>query len=174
MLQAVSGHLHISSGEIFRALPPESELGRVYHNYMDQGKLGPDDLTIKIFCEHIEGLARDKIYKPNEQILLLDGIPRTLPQVELLAPHIDLLSILVFDLGDKEALIERLKKRAAIEGRNDDQSSSILENRMDVFYNQTLPALDALPQEKIIRINAVQKPLIVLRDVLDQIGTLIS
>ena len=156
MLQAVSGHLHISSGEIFRALPSESELGKLYHSYMDQGKLGPDDLTIKIFCEHMESLARDKIYKPGEQILLLDGIPRTLPQVELLAPHIDLLSVLVFDMGDKEALIERLEKRAAIEGRNDDQSSHILENRMEVFYNQTLPALGALPQDKVTRIDATQ------------------
>jgi len=174
MLQAVSGHLHISSGEIFRALPPESELGKLYHSYMDEGKLGPDDLTIKIFCEHMESLARDKIYKPGEQILLLDGIPRTEPQVELLAPHIDLLSVLVFDMGNKDALIERLKKRAAIEGRNDDQSSHILDNRMEVFYNQTLPALSALPEGKIIHIDATQKPLIVLRDVLDRIGTLIS
>lgn len=173
-LQAISGHLHISSGEIFRALPADSELGRLYHSYMDQGKLGPDDLTIEIFKEHIEGLAKDGIYKPQEQILLLDGIPRTGPQVELLAPHIDLLSVFVFEMGTKEELIARLQKRAQIEGRADDQADHILENRMEVFYNQTLPALNLLPQDKIVRIKADQAPLYVLRDLLDQSASVLA
>lgn len=174
LLQAVSGHLHISSGEIFRALPPESELGKLYHSYMDEGKLGPDDLTIEIFCKHVEALIRDKIYNPDEQILLLDGIPRTGVQVELLSPHIDLISVLVFDMGDKEALVQRLSKRAEIEGRRDDQSTSILDNRMDVFYNQTLPSLKKLPEDKVIHVDATQKPLFVLKDLLNHCADILS
>lgn len=174
MLQAVSGHLHISSGEIFRALPRDSKLGRIYRGYMDKGELGPDDLTVEIFCEHMESLVKDGLYNPEQQILFLDGIPRTSSQVGLLLPHLDLLQVLVFDMGDQNALVERLKKRALIEGRKDDQEIAILKSRMQIFEKQTLPSLKLFSKEQVIHIEADQKPLLVLRSILDRIGTVLA
>ncbi|ANX02431.1 adenylate kinase [Thermoclostridium stercorarium subsp. leptospartum DSM 9219] len=69
---------HISTGDIFRANIKEgTELGKKAKEYIDQGLLVPDDLTVSI--------VKDRIQKPDcSNGFLLDGFPRTIPQAEQL------------------------------------------------------------------------------------------
>ena len=39
-------------------------------------------------------------------------------------------------------IIERISKRAAIEGRADDADVSVIKNRIDTYHNQTEPLID--------------------------------
>ena len=69
---------HISTGDIFRANIKEgTELGLKAKQYMDQGLLVPDEVTI--------GMLLDRIHQADcEKGFILDGFPRTIPQAESL------------------------------------------------------------------------------------------
>lgn len=69
---------HISTGDIFRAnIKSGTELGRQAKEYMDQGALVPDELTIGMLMDRIQMEDCKKGY-------VLDGFPRTIPQAESL------------------------------------------------------------------------------------------
>ena len=51
MLCAAGNHFHLSSGDIFRGLPPESKSGQLFYSYANEGKLVPDDVTIENLLE---------------------------------------------------------------------------------------------------------------------------
>ena len=69
---------HISTGDIFRANIKEgTELGLKAKQYMDQGLLVPDEVTI--------GMLLDRIHQADcNGGFILDGFPRTIPQAESL------------------------------------------------------------------------------------------
>ena len=69
---------HISSGEIFREnIKNHTELGNVAEEYLDQGDLVPDDVTI--------AMIRDRLSREDcTRGAVLDGFPRTPGQAEAL------------------------------------------------------------------------------------------
>lgn len=69
---------HISTGDMFReAIAKKTAIGLEAKKYMDDGKLVPDDVTIKVVEERLAD-------KDTEKGFLLDGFPRTIPQAEAL------------------------------------------------------------------------------------------
>src|SRR3972149_12161255 len=87
-LSSAGNHFHLSSGDIFRGLSPESPAGKLYHNYAGKGLLLPDEITIQIWHHFVHGLIATNRYFPEQQLLLLDGIPRTIRQAALLQKYI--------------------------------------------------------------------------------------
>lgn len=69
---------HISTGDMFReAVSKGTEMGLRAKQYMDEGKLVPDEVTI--------GVVEERLGQPDcQQGFLLDGFPRTLVQAEAL------------------------------------------------------------------------------------------
>ena len=62
---------HISTGDLFREnLKNETEIGKEAKQYMDKGELVPDEVTIKMLKERLNG---DDV----ENGAVLDGFPRT-------------------------------------------------------------------------------------------------
>ena len=79
---------HVSTGDIFRAnIKNGTELGKQAKEYMDAGKLVPDELTVKILLDRV---AQDDC----KNGYVLDGFPRTIPQAEVLENALN-------ELGDK-------------------------------------------------------------------------
>lgn len=78
ILAKEKGLLHISTGDMFREAAAEgTELGLKAQEYMSQGALVPDEVTI--------GMLLERIQKPDASVgLMLDGFPRTIPQAEAL------------------------------------------------------------------------------------------
>lgn len=173
-LSSAGNHFHLSSGDIFRGLSPESPAGKIYHSYAGKGHLVPDDVTLGIWHHYVEGLIATNRYFPHQQLLLLDGIPRTTAQAEMLEKYIDLLHLIVLETPNTEELIKRMKRRALIEGRHDDADESILRTRMSVYEKTTQAILKHYSPKLISRFNADQKPLEVLRDVLAKLSQLLS
>lgn len=173
-LSSAGNHYHLSSGDIFRGLSPESPAGKTFHQYASQGKLVPDELTIKIWRHFVWGLIATNCYFPHEQFLLLDGLPRTIRQAELMAPDIDLIHIINLEMPNTEGLIARLKRRAMIERRMDDFDEGVLKERMQVYQDETVKVIKQYPEELISTFNADQPPLVVLRDVLVKLSYLLT
>lgn len=157
--------VHVSTGEIFRSIDPDSEKGEMIKSYIDKGNLLPDGLTIDIWHEFIEGKIKAKEFEKG-QYLMLDGIPRTLKQVVLLEKYIKVEYIIVLEMKDMDKLIARMKNRAKIENRLDDLDENVLKKRMNIYLQDTSKILKHYPKSIIFNFNADQKKLEVIKDVL--------
>ena len=173
-LNASESLYHLSTGDIFRGLTPESPAGRLFFEYANKGKLLPNDATIEIWDYYVKGLIATNQFQPSSQYMLLDGIPRTVSQAEALKDFIDVKAIIVLEVDNTEALIARLQRRASIEGRADDKALDVLRTRMSVYENETLPILDYYPEHLIHRFNANQRRLEVVRDVLQTLAVTLT
>jgi adenylate kinase len=136
-LVAKYGLLHISTGDLFRnAIKNETALGLKAKSYMDKGDLVPDEVTIGMMEEVIA-------QHPEVKGIIFDGFPRTVTQAEALdatlseygAPVSAMLSLKV----SNDELIKRLLNRGKVSGRPDDQDVSIIQNRITVYNDKTLP-----------------------------------
>lgn len=155
-LSSAGNHYHLSSGDIFRGLSPESPAGKLFHNYAGKGLLLPDEVTIQIWNHYVHGLIATNRYFPEQQLLLLDGIPRTIRQANLLDKLIKIEKVIVLSIEDTEELIKRIQRRALIEKRMDDMHTDVLRTRMEVYERDTSKLLDHYPKELIARFNADQ------------------
>ena len=95
----------ISTGDMLRAaLKQGTQLGLKAKQYMDAGKLVPDDVII--------GLVKERIKEPDcEKGFLFDGFPRTIPQADAMkeaAVPID--AVVDINVPDEE-IIKRMSGR---------------------------------------------------------------
>ncbi len=166
---------HISTGDIFRAnIKNGTELGMEAKKYMDEGKLVPDELTVRILLDRV---AKDDC----KNGYVLDGFPRTIPQAEVLDEELT-------KLGDKidyainvdvpdENIVNRMSGRRACVTcgatyhivhippknpgicdkcgselilRDDDAPETVLK-RLGVYHEQTQPLIDFYENKKVLK-----------------------
>lgn len=147
------GLVHISTGDVFRALDPTSELGKLAKSYSDQGNLVPDEVTIKI-------LESEVSKHPEAKGVVYDGFPRTTAQAEALdvflaakGTSVSKMLSLVVPEGE---LRSRLIARAEVSGRKDDADPAIIQNRIDTYNKSTAPVADYYAaQGKLNEVNGV-------------------
>lgn len=161
--------VHLAMGDIFRSLDKESTLGQEFRSYATKGLLVPDELTVRVFRKHITDMLAAGTIRHDYHTLLLDGIPRTLAQVELLRDFIDVRRVVHLVMQDRDALIRRLSARAAKSNRPDDADPGVIRKRIEVYERETFPVLEAFPRKIIANVNADQHPLAVLRDVAESL-----
>jgi adenylate kinase len=165
VLGQVLGFVHVSTGDLFRGLDRQSEMGKVFIEYSSRGLLVPDDFTISLWRQSMQQWAAAGRLAPDRDILVMDGIPRNVRQAELLSDAIQVDRIIVLEVTDMDEMVRRLKGRALKEGRRDDADEAVIRNRMEVYERETRPVLDFYPQDRIVRIDALQTPIRVLRDI---------
>jgi adenylate kinase len=130
---------HIATGDILRAaIAAETPLGRLVKPIYDAGQLVPDDLIVE--------LIRERLGEPDTEAgFVLDGFPRTMAQAEALDAmlrEIDRDLDVVFELQVPEAVaVDRLLKRAELEGRTDDTPESIA-TRLALYRSETEPLVE--------------------------------
>ena len=166
--------VHLAMGDIFRGLDKQSDIGKEFVSYSTQGKLVPDELTVRVFKHHVQGRIDAGEIDPDYHTLILDGIPRTVTQVQLLEDAIDIKLVVHLVMEDRDALVARLVARASKSNRPDDADKDVILNRLEVYERETKPVLEALPKRLIVRVNADQPPLCVLRDVADCLSGAVS
>lgn len=157
----IPGFMHNSTGDIFRSLDLQSEVGRKFWEYAGRGELVPPEFTISLWKQYIQGLELINSFHPETEFLVLDGLPRNVAQKELLDETIDVRAV-IYLRAEKTKMIERLRRRALKENRFDDASDAVINKRMDVFEKETRPVLDLYPKEIIHRIDATMSQIRVL------------
>ncbi|OPA73095.1 adenylate kinase [Paenibacillus selenitireducens] len=166
---------HISTGDAFRlAMKQGTPIGIKAKEYIDQGLLVPDDVTI--------GIVRERLQQEDcEKGFLLDGFPRTLSQAEALD---DILTSMnrkldhVIDLKvDRDLLLARLTGRRICKScgatyhvifnppqqegvcdkcsgelyQRSDDSEEKVGTRLDEYINKTAPLLAYYEAKGLLR-----------------------
>lgn len=167
ILGCIPGFFHLSCGEVFRTLDTSSPLGKTFLAFSSKGELVPDDVTIQMWHENLKARTILSDYKPKADLLVLDGIPRSVNQAELLSEHIDVLAVIHLTCKDKEEMIRRLRRRALKENRVDDAREDVIRKRWDVYEKETFPVLNHYPKKLIHNVDAIGSPAVVLMHVLD-------
>ena len=126
----------ISTGDIFRAnVKDDTELGRCAKAIMDAGDLVPDEITNAMVAGRL-------VEQDAAAGFILDGYPRTVSQVTaldtVLAETGAALDGVVELTAPREQLLDRLRKRAELEGRDDDTEDAI-RRRLEIYAEQTAP-----------------------------------
>ncbi len=154
---------HLSTGEMLRSVKrQETALSRWVASYIDAGKLAPDHLVMRIVAQKLQS-------DECENGALFDGFPRTIIQAQLLDDYLAEQGIkldMALELKvEEEVLIQRLLKRAQIDGRADDNYETIRE-RLHVFKTQTAPLTEYYDlQGKLERVDGMQSEEDVFADI---------
>ncbi|SFE40766.1 Adenylate kinase [Lentibacillus persicus] len=181
---------HISTGDMFRlAIKEGTELGKKAKEFMDQGDLVPDDVTI--------GIVKERLSKDDcKDGFLLDGFPRTIAQAKALQSLLSEMGtsidyVLHVDVPE-ENLVERLTGRricptcgatyhviynppkqdgkcdndgSELIQREDDQAETV-KNRLEVNMEQAKPLLDFYDDKGyLVTINGDQEINQVFKDI---------
>jgi adenylate kinase len=122
---------------------------------------------MKIWKKGLQGQIGVMAYKPYEDLLVLDGIPRNTRQAELLEADVDVRRVVQLYCGDEEQMIHRIKRRAIRENRVDDANEEVIRQRFAVYHEQSQPVLQYYPDNMIFQVDAMQSPAEVLYKVLE-------
>ncbi len=130
---------HVSTGDLLRKeIAKGTELGKLAKSLIDDGNF-VDDYIVEQMIENV----MDE--NPQVKGFIFDGFPRTVAQ----AKHLDVmlakrnsevtkvLSIIISD----DLVYKRIRYRANIEGRKDDTSDEIIQNRIDTYHRKTEPLI---------------------------------
>src|SRR5947209_878312 len=80
ILGTIPHFFHCACGDVFRNLTIESPIGRTFIEYSSRGELVPDQPTVDLWRKSIEGMTQTGRFLPGQDTLVLDGIPRNVPQ----------------------------------------------------------------------------------------------
>lgn len=147
--------VHLATGDIFRALDPNSERGRQFRAYSSRGELVPDELTIALWQDHVRGLIAAGTFDPVTELLLLDGMPRSVAQARMLRGVIEPVLILHLVAPSVDEMVLRMRLRAEKEGRHDDADEAVIRRRFDVYADETRPVLNCYDPAIIREIDAL-------------------
>ena len=187
---------HLSTGDMFReALNQKTPLGLKVENYMKEGLLVPDDLTLE--------LVQEVFQKISNKHLILDGFPRTLVQATALDKMLEknnekLDRVIYFDISDDEVIDRLSGRRWALKSRKiyhikykkprnegycdetgeklvqrEDDKEEVINKRLKVFRQQSLPLLDYYASKKLLtRISANESSKEMFKSICDNLKKL--
>jgi len=159
---------YVSTGDIFRYhLKNQTALGKKVAEYINAGRLVPDELTNKI--------VQDRINQPDCVVgFVLDGYPRNRSQLEFLNSITKIDFAIVIEISDTEA-VKRLGGRLACKCglsyhlefnppkkpgicdkcgdtlfRRDDDEPKAIKKRLEIYHEETEPLLAVYKEQGIL------------------------
>src|SRR5947208_995020 len=112
ILGTIPNFYHCACGDVFRSLKHDTSIGQVFLEYSSRGELVPDGPTIDLWREFIQNSTQTGRFRPEQDTLVLDGIPRNVHQVEMLKDTLSVVSIFYLRCTRMDQLIQRLQRRA--------------------------------------------------------------
>lgn len=166
ILGVIPNFFHCACGDVFRNLRADSPLGKLFIEYSSRGELVPDGPTIELWRQFIENTTKIGRFHPDQDTLVLDGIPRNVAQAEILRNTLDVVAVFYLKDSNEEKLIGRIQRRAIKENRLDDANMTVIRHRLETYESETKPVLNFYGDKLVHHINADQTPAKVLADIL--------
>ena len=132
------GFVHISTGDLFRFHKAnQTELGKKVIEYIDNGLLVPDQVTIDMLQEEVTK-------HPEATGFLFDGFPRTIAQAEALDAFMQSIGsaihfVIALDVTEEEVRT-RIEKRRLTSNRIDDEAETV-NRRVNEYFDKTVHVL---------------------------------
>jgi adenylate kinase len=146
------GLTHISSGEILRRnIAEDTAIGRTVKQYVSRGDLVPDAIIMDMLYKPVRAAVESGGY-------VLDGFPRTVEQASAAYERVGdqgmAVQVAVHLMVPDEELIRRLMAR----NRGSDDTREVIEHRLEVYREKTLPMLDYYAQrERLVHVNGARR-----------------
>ncbi|HOC92640.1 MAG TPA: adenylate kinase [bacterium] len=166
---------HLSTGDMLReAVKNGTETGLLAKQYMEGGKLVPDEVVIKIISDKVATIAADRG-------TLFDGFPRTLDQAAALDKALEgngrkIDAVVFLNVPDEEVVTRLCGRRmcpacnaiyhvtgkppkkegvcdnegAALIQRADD-NETVIRQRLDTYHSQTQPVIDYYGKKNLLK-----------------------
>lgn len=172
----------VSTGDIFRKnIKEETELGKKANEYIKNGNLVPDEITVPMVASRLEE-------DDAKNGVILDGFPRTIAQAEklddMLASKGNKIDLVINLTTPRDEIIERILTRrvcsnqackatynivmnppkkegicdkcgAELVQREDDSSEDAIRRRLAIYDEQTSPLVEYYEKKKVLRTEEV-------------------
>ena len=112
ILGTIPNFLHCACGDVFRNLTIDSKIGRTFIDYSSRGELVPDEPTIDLWRQSIQALTLTQSgrFRPDQDTLVLDGIPRSPHQAEMLKETLNVVAIFYLRCTNLDNLVQRMQR----------------------------------------------------------------
>ena len=169
-LGTIPRYFHCACGDVFRSIDTRTKVGRAFLDYSSKGELVPDEVTVELWKARIDAAVDAHTFKPDIDVLVLDGIPRNVGQARIMDELIDVRKVFHLSCPDRAALFTRLRKRALKDNRLDDASEEVIKRRLGTYETESKPVLDYYGKDRITCIDATQPPAKVLLHILESVN----
>ncbi|MFC0016984.1 adenylate kinase family protein [Roseibacillus persicicus] len=168
-LGAIPRFFHCACGDVFRSLDTRTRIGQEFVRYSSSGELVPDELTVELWRTQMRNWADTHVYKPDIDLLILDGIPRNVRQAEIMEESLIIHQVIHLSCPERSELARRMRKRALKENRYDDANDAVIEQRIRTYEEETKPILEFYGPKMVADIDATGTPVKVLYDVIERL-----
>lgn len=169
-LGSIPRFFHCPCGDVFRSIDTRTKVGKAFLEYSSRGQLVPDDITVELWKEAIDAAVDGHKFKPDIDILVLDGIPRNVGQAKIMDELIDVIRVFHLSCPNREALFVRLRKRALKDNRLDDANEEVITRRLATYETESKPVLGYYGEDRITCIDATEPPAKVLLHILESVN----
>jgi adenylate kinase len=169
-LGSIPRFFHCPCGDVFRSIDTRTKVGQAFLDYSSKGQLVPDDITVQLWKVAIDAAVEAHKFKPDIDILVLDGIPRNVAQARIMDDLIDVKQVFHLSCPNRDALFARLKKRALKDNRLDDANEEVIQRRLALYETESKPVLGYYGPERITSIDATEPPAKVLMHILESVN----
>jgi adenylate kinase len=166
IIGVIPNFFHCACGDVFRSLRADSPLGKIFLEHTSRGHLVPDQPTIELWRRFIQTSIQIGRFHPDTDTLVLDGIPRRVPQAEMLNDTLDVAAVFYLTSAKKENLVARMQRRALKDNRLDDANLDVIRERLKIYEEQTKPVLKFYGKHLVHRINTDESPVKTFLDIL--------
>jgi adenylate kinase len=147
------GITHISSGDLLRQhVKDQTSLGQTIRSYVENGDLVPDAVVMDMLRKPVVAAVSAGGY-------VLDGFPRTVEQAKASFPTAHALGVEVQAAVHLDVPREELVRRLLARRRGSDDTEAIIEHRLQVYLDNTVPLLEYYAQrEWMFTVDGAQAP----------------
>ncbi len=168
-LGSIPRFFHCACGDVFRTLDTRTKVGRAFLDYSSKGQLVPDEITVQLWQARIDAAVDGHEFKPDIDVLVLDGIPRNVGQAKIMDEVIDVKQVFHLSCPDRDQLFVRLKKRALKDNRLDDANEEVIKRRLETYETESKPVLQHYG-DRVQMVDATEPPAKVLLKILSTVA----
>jgi len=147
------GLTHISSGDLLRQHVEEgTPLGKEVQQFVTRGDLVPDTLLMDVLRKPVVAASKSGGY-------ILDGFPRTVEQAQIAYAVAKDLGVEAQVAVHLDVARDELVRRLLARGRGSDDTEDVIEHRLEVYMEHTVPMLDYYElREELVRVDGARTP----------------